>query len=185
MRICCLRFQYKIYCLRGSVLMLFNILTLSISLLALISSFFIGKKQFELSKMQAAAQNKVELYLLCQPITLKDMDGRQPDKMVPSVSIINIGNNVIYLDKYSFNGREYPLGKEVLPPCISIQRNTLYHFAQRWDNACITRNWFLWLAKQALENKRLCWSSKRDMGNNLFSMRANDIRGLSFVTLFW
>lgn len=116
MRICCLRFQYKIYCLRGSVLMLFNILTLSISLLALISSFFIGTKQFELSKMQAAAQNKVELYLLCQPITLKDMDGRQPDKMVPSVSIINIGNNVIYLDKYSFNGREYPLGKEVLPP---------------------------------------------------------------------
>ena len=86
--------------------MLFNILTLSISLLALISSFFIGKKQFELSKMQAAAQNKVELYLLCQPITLKDMDGRQPNKMVPSISIINIGKNVIYLDKYSFNGRE-------------------------------------------------------------------------------
>lgn len=96
--------------------MLFNILTLSISLLALISSFFIGKKQFELSKMQAAAQNKVELYLLCQPITLKDMDGRQPNKMVPSISIINIGKNVIYLDKYSFNGREYPLRKEVLPP---------------------------------------------------------------------
>ena len=29
---------------------------------------------------------------------------------------VKVGNNVIYLDKYLFNGKEYPLRKEVLPP---------------------------------------------------------------------
>lgn len=46
-----------------------------VSVLALISSMQIGRKQYELSKWQAEAQNKVELYLLTQPITLKSADG--------------------------------------------------------------------------------------------------------------
>ena len=96
--------------------MILDILTFIVSVLALISSIQIGRKQYELSKWQAEAQNKVELYLLTQPITLKSADGIQPDQSVPAIYIRNVGGNVIYLERYLFNGREYPLGKEVLPP---------------------------------------------------------------------
>ena len=93
-----------------------DIFTLIISIAALLSSFYIGKKQYELAQMQAVAQNKTELYLLVQTITLRDASRKQPDKALPAIYIRNIGNNVVYLDKYLFNGREYPLGREVLPP---------------------------------------------------------------------
>ena len=96
--------------------MILNILTFIVSVLALISSIQIGRKQYELSEWQAEAQNKVELYLLTQPITLKSADGIQPDQSVPAIYIRNVGGNVIYLERYLFDGREYPLGKEVLPP---------------------------------------------------------------------
>lgn len=95
-----------------------NILSIIISILALISSAIIGKKQVELSQKQSDAQNKVELYLLPQLVTVKGANG-MPDKLAPVINIRNVGNNVIYLDKYLFNGRVYPLGKEVLPP-VSI-----------------------------------------------------------------
>ncbi len=97
-----------------------DIFTLIISIAALLSSFYIGKKQYELAQMQAVAQNKTELYLLVQTITLRDASGNQPDKALPAIYIRNIGNNVVYLDKYLFNGREYPLGREVLPPVSSF-----------------------------------------------------------------
>lgn len=97
-----------------------DIFTLIISIAALLSSFYIGKKQYELAQMQAVAQNKTELYLLVQTITLRDASGKQPDKALPAIYIRNIGNNVVYLDKYLFNGREYPLGREVLPPVSSF-----------------------------------------------------------------
>ncbi|MEE0154447.1 MAG: hypothetical protein UEF48_04455 [Agathobaculum butyriciproducens] len=42
--------------------MILNILTFIVSVPALISSIQIGRKQYELSKWQAEAQNKVELY---------------------------------------------------------------------------------------------------------------------------
>ena len=42
--------------------MILDILTFIVSVLALISSIQIGRKQYELSKWQAEAQNKVELY---------------------------------------------------------------------------------------------------------------------------
>ena len=67
--------------------MILNILTLIVSVPALISSIQIGRKQYELSKWQAEAQNKVELYLLTQPITLKSADGIQPDYSVPAIYI--------------------------------------------------------------------------------------------------
>ena len=42
--------------------MILNILTFIVSVPALISGIQIGRKQYELSKWQAEAQNKVELY---------------------------------------------------------------------------------------------------------------------------
>ena len=105
---------------------LLDIVPIIISVIALISSVIIGKKQvtiskqqIEISKQQANTQNKVELYLLSQPITLKNANGSVPDKALPAIYIRNIGANVVYLEKYTFNGREFPLGKEVLPPVSS------------------------------------------------------------------
>lgn len=49
--------------------MILNILTFIVSVPALVSSVQIGRKQYELSKWQAEAQNKVELYLLTDGTT--------------------------------------------------------------------------------------------------------------------
>ena len=105
--------------------LLIQYLTIGISILALISSVLIGVNQVKISKLQTDMQNKVELYLLSEPITLRKADGTVQDKIVPGIIIRNIGNNVIYLDKYTFNGREYPLSKEVLP---SVAAFNGYHY---------------------------------------------------------
>lgn len=99
--------------MQGNIL---DIITIAISVIALISSAIIGRKQVQISKQQADAQNKVELYLLSQPITLRSAKGDTPDQVLPAIYIRNIGANVVYLENYTFNGREFPLGKNVLPP---------------------------------------------------------------------
>ena len=99
--------------------MVVDIIPIIISTIALISSVLIGKKQVQISKQQTDAQNKVELYLLSQPITLRSAKGDVPDRVLPAIYIRNVGANVVYLENYTFNGREFPLGKEVLPPVSS------------------------------------------------------------------
>lgn len=96
-----------------------DIIAIAISVIALISSAIIGRKQVQISKQQADSQNKVELYLLCQPITLRSAKGDVPDRVLPAIYIRNVGANVVYLENYTFNGREFPLGKEVLPAVSS------------------------------------------------------------------
>ena len=96
--------------------LIMDIIPIVISTIALISSALIGKKQVQISEQQADAQNKVELYLLSQPITLRSANGDIPDRVVPAIYIRNIGANIVYLENYIFNGREFPLGKNVLPP---------------------------------------------------------------------
>lgn len=95
---------------------LIQVTTIAISLLALITSVYIGIKQVKISKVQNDMQNKVELYLLSQPITISHAYQNTPDILRPALYIRNIGSAVVYLERYIFNGREYPLGKEILPP---------------------------------------------------------------------
>lgn len=102
-----------------------DIVPIVISTIALISSVLIGKKQVEISKQQADAQNKVELYLLVDFRIYRDAEGREPDKKVPAIFIRNIGGNIIYLENYIFNGRKYDIGKQVIPP-VSIYQEALY-----------------------------------------------------------
>lgn len=101
--------------------MLLNIVTVIISLLALLSSAYIGYMQMKISKTQMDFQNKVELYLIDEYITIRDSSGTYPDKKIPAIIIRNIGSNVVYLEKYIFNGREYPLETEVLPPVSAFE----------------------------------------------------------------
>ena len=115
----------------------------------------IGRKQYELSKWQAEAQNKVELYLLTQPITLKSADGIQPDQSVPAIYIRNVGGNVIYLERYLFDGREYPLGKEVFAADVCMRGLSLYLFADRWNDSCFAANIFRGLQKKQWTTKGL------------------------------
>lgn len=102
-----------------------EIISIIISIIALTISAVIGVKQVKLSKMQAEMQNKVELYLLFNSIVLRDTKKEKEDSVLPAIYIRNIGNNVIYLDSYIFNGKKYPLGKEVLPPVAAFDG---FHF---------------------------------------------------------
>lgn len=65
------------------------------------------------------------MYLLVQLIALTDVNGSPLDGKPPVINVRNVGNNVVYLDKYLFNGREYPLGREVLPPLSAFDG---YHY---------------------------------------------------------
>lgn len=93
-----------------------EIISIIISICALVSSVYVGIKQVRISKMQIKFQNKVELYLLTGPITLHNIDNIAPDETRLAIFIRNIGNQVIYLEKYTYDGKDYPLSNEVLPP---------------------------------------------------------------------
>lgn len=111
-----------------------DVLPIAISVLALVSSFVIGRKQVEISKLQTDAQNKVELYLLCESMS-KVNPSNNIGYQAPVVTIRNISGNVVYLEKYVFNGSEHSLGKYVLPPVsdfpafryIDLPMNTTDH----------------------------------------------------------
>lgn len=96
-----------------------DVITIIISICALVSSLYVGIKQVKISKIQVEFQNKVELYLLVESCTIHDINNQTPDKVVPAIFIRNVGSNVTYLEKYTFNGRDYPLSDEVLPPVSS------------------------------------------------------------------
>lgn len=91
-------------------------LSIVISIFALTISTFIGLRQVKISEMQNEMQNKVELYLLAQPITFSSEDEKSARQIVPAIYVRNLGANVVYLEKYVFNGKEYQLGKNILPP---------------------------------------------------------------------
>jgi len=97
---------------------LLDVFPVLISIIALVVSAFIGIKQVKISQMQADFQNKVELYL---EILLEQAQGI----LVPAIYIRNAGNNVVYLTKYEFNGKEFPQNKFVLPP-MSVSSNACY-----------------------------------------------------------
>ena len=73
----------------------------------------------KISQIQADFQNKVELYLLVGIHAYQDING-DIIKKIPAIVIKNVGNSVIYLEKYVFNGREYPKGRSIIPPTSSV-----------------------------------------------------------------
>lgn len=91
-------------------------ITVLVSICALVSSVYVGIRQVKISKTQIEFQNKVELYLLTGPITLHNIDNKVPDETRMAIFIRNVGNQVIYLEKYTYDGKDYPLSDEVLPP---------------------------------------------------------------------
>lgn len=93
-----------------------DIIAVIISFFALGMSAYIGLKQVKINQKQADFQDKVELYLLNESITIRSADGSKPDEVFPGIFIRNVGNSVVYLERYIFDGKEYPLHKEVLPP---------------------------------------------------------------------
>lgn len=93
-----------------------DIITIIISICALVLSVYVGIKQVKISKIQIDFQNKVELYLLADHYTLHDINNVIPDRSIPAIFIRNVGSNVIYLEKYTFSGKDYPLNDQVLPP---------------------------------------------------------------------
>lgn len=102
-----------------------EIITIVVSLFALATSFYVGVKQVRISQTQMEMQNKVELYLLVDSCIHRDKNGEKPDQEVPAIFIRNVGSSVIYLEKYIFNGREYPKGKTVIPS-VSAFSNAFY-----------------------------------------------------------
>lgn len=102
-----------------------EVLTIVVALLALLSATLIGKKQNKINEILLKLQDSVELYILSNPITIRDLTGEQKDKIVPGLYIRNLSQSSIYLSKYLFNGRDYPLYDEVLP---SVSQYDSFHY---------------------------------------------------------
>ena len=93
-----------------------NIAPIIISVLSLIASVIIGIRQISIDKKQSDLTSKIELYISFAQVGVFEGNEKEPKKILPAMSIINISAGVVYLEKYLFNGREYPLNEEVLPP---------------------------------------------------------------------
>lgn len=78
------------------------------------------EKQVDISQMQIDFQNKVELYLI---VALRQ---NASGIALPVIVIRNAGNNVVYLTKYDFNGREYPQNNFVLPTMATCSDASYY-----------------------------------------------------------
>ena len=78
------------------------------------------EKQVTISQMQIDFQNKVELYFI---VVLRQHSN---GFAVPTITIRNAGNNVVYLTKYEFNGHEYPQNNYVLPPMATCMDASYY-----------------------------------------------------------
>ena len=102
-----------------------NVLSIAISLVALFSSIVIGKKQVEISQAQSAFQNKVELYVLSAFRTHKGLDE-------PIIVVKNLGNNVIYLEKFVLNGSEHLTEEFIIPP-VTSEHDACYIIAYPQD----------------------------------------------------
>lgn len=105
--------------------MFLSIISIVVAVLALISSTCVGIQQVKINKEQLELNNKVELYMKSDAIELREMNKDNSGLLVPGIIIQNARSNTIYLEKYFFNGNEYPLGKEVLPP---ISECGAYHY---------------------------------------------------------
>lgn len=112
---------------------LLDTLPILISIIALISSVLIGRRQVKISQMQTDFQNKVELYLV---LGLCQVQGSLSP--LPAIYVKNAGNSVVYLTKYDLNGNEVPQNKFVLPPmsmcneayyCIQLPIDGTLHFS--------------------------------------------------------
>ena len=107
--------------------LLLSVFPILISAAALLSSIFIGRKQVEISQIQSDLQNKIELFLVLG--TYRAAAGQ-----VPAVIVRNAGNSVVYLVKYEWNGKEYPLNCFILPP-MSVCADANYHIALPEDGS--------------------------------------------------
>ena len=124
-----------------------EIISIVISVFSLAASVYIGIRQVRIDKKQSDLATKVELYITFAPVRVirvdipnanldatsnnlaghnnADSSSMPPNSLLPSLMIKNISSGVVYLDKYLFNGREYPLDAEVLPPVTAVDA---YHY---------------------------------------------------------
>lgn len=93
-----------------------EIITIIISIIALIISTYIGYRQTKISKLQIEMNNKVELYLDVELFRLNQQF------LNPAICVHNVGGNVIYLEKQIIDGREYSLANQIIPPVTYISR---------------------------------------------------------------
>lgn len=91
----------------NSIQTILTIIPIIISVLSLVGTIFIGLKQANIYKKQFEFQSKTEIYLFVN--TNNNSIWNQ------HMCISNIGNNVIYLDRFIINGMEYDLNMEILP----------------------------------------------------------------------
>lgn len=88
-----------------------------ILLITAILAFSIGWRQITLN-------DAVELYAIINIKETVNIDSGNKSSS-PIISIQNVGTRLIYLDKYIFNGSEYKINGQILPPTYS-QANGAY-----------------------------------------------------------
>lgn len=80
---------------------------------------------FSVAYRQIVLNDVVELYAFVSVKETRSQSGELLNS-VPSIFLQNIGTRLVYIDKYSFNGKIYQLDGQVLPPASSQAANGIY-----------------------------------------------------------
>jgi len=97
----------------------------SVTLLAIIAAYLVGRKQNKLNELISRTQDAIELY--ASLAVQKTVD--ENDKVIsqsPLIHIQNVGTRIIYFDQYIFNGKVYKTDGQILPPTYSQALNNFY-----------------------------------------------------------
>lgn len=100
--------------------MIINIISLIISIIAIVVSAIFAYKQIKMDKEEYMTRNKIELYLYADAVKRYDLNNGE-ETICPAIIIRNVSRSVVYLEKYIFNGREYILNNVVLPSAESTE----------------------------------------------------------------
>ena len=89
-----------------------------LALIAIFAAYKIGQRQIRIN-------DTVELYASYLRMVYNDKDDKLVSE-VPFVHVQNVGTRLIYLEKYIFNGMEYIIDSQILPPTYSQAESNFY-----------------------------------------------------------
>ena len=101
-----------------------EILTSLIALLTFIVAIFIGKEQNRINRYLLKIQDFVEIFINIENFQIQSSNNSSSSR--PVMRIYNIGNLVIFLSAYTFNGVRYSIENAAIPPVKMFPEHYYY-----------------------------------------------------------
>jgi len=112
-----------------------EVATIAIALFALIAAAIIGRFQYRINEKLVSLQDSVELYVTSDFLYNINAEGKKIFSLnSPAIIVKNLSTKRIYLNKYCYNGSEYPTHDEVIPSVAQLH-DACYHIKLPTDGS--------------------------------------------------